>query len=73
MCEKCNWQDHLNYINEGIEDGIDNEVFVGIRDWIEENHHITARQKEVTESIFNDYYSEDWSIYPEDSPYEMQM
>lgn len=56
MCNRCNWNDHLEEIEGMIHEpeydfAID--TIEGIYDWVFKNHHITEKQTEDIENIKN--------------------
>ena len=56
MCNSCGWEAHLVEIEEMLEDEnyeFASDTLEGIRDWIEENNHITENQQMAIENISN--------------------
>ena len=54
MCDSCDWEDVLEEIDDMVsEERYDfaADTLNGIRDWIEENQHVTERQKDAVTNI----------------------
>ena len=54
MCRHCEWEDYLSKCQEMLEDpdcAFAYDTIEGIGDWIEENEHVTERQKEAVDNI----------------------
>jgi len=54
MCKYCDWEDMLATIEEMMDDDdfdFAYDTLSGIKDWVEENHHITERQTEAVNNI----------------------
>ncbi len=57
MCDSCNYEENLKLINEMLDDGYEYEfaedTLSGIREWIEENKHVTEKQEQAILNIYN--------------------
>lgn len=54
MCDSCDWEDELHAIQDMIDDGrfrYGHEVLEGVAEWVEENEHITDKQKFAVERV----------------------
>ncbi len=53
MCNRCEWEDHLETLS-GLVDDPDYEwasILPSIKEWVEENEHITPRQKQAVRNV----------------------
>ena len=56
MCTKCDWESVLADCNALLSDPdfeFAEDTVEGIKDWIEENHHVTERQADAISNIQN--------------------
>jgi len=56
MCENCQYQECLNQIHDMLLDDdycFAEDTLIGIKKWILEKEHVTERQKESVNNIFN--------------------
>lgn len=56
MCDTCNWNLYVDTIDTLLDDGeydFASDTLYGIRDFAEENEHITEGQKKAVENIHN--------------------
>lgn len=54
MCDDCEWVDQLDAIDDLLEDEryeFAQDTLEGIREWVEENEHITDGQKKAINNI----------------------
>jgi len=54
MCSRCDWQEHLEEIDEMLSDpdyDFAEDTLRGIYEWVEENEHITERQISAVSNI----------------------
>ena len=54
MCENCEWEEELDRATKMIEQGQFDfalETLEGIKDWVQENEHITDRQSTALDNI----------------------
>lgn len=57
MCDKCNWESALALADEMLDDPEERYSFADdtisdIRDWIEENEHVTENQEQALQNIY---------------------
>ena len=56
MCDECDWAEYLEKIEDMLNDHTYKKSFnflEGVYDWVEDNQHITDRQKEVVDKIYD--------------------
>jgi len=54
MCEKCDWEEYLEGMDNMMEDPdyeFALETIEGIHNWVENKSHITDKQKEAVDNI----------------------
>lgn len=54
MCLSCGWEDVLEELEELLEDDEylwAEDTLLGIGEWVEENEHVTQRQRRAIENI----------------------
>lgn len=56
MCSKCDWETYLEDISDMLSNSdyfFAQDTLEGIREWVEENEHITPAQKQAVENIYD--------------------
>jgi hypothetical protein len=56
MCDYCEWEDYVEKIDNMLSDGKYDfaiETLKGIKEWVEDNGHITDRQMEAVDNIYS--------------------
>jgi hypothetical protein len=55
MCKTCQWEKALEALNEMTEEtdtyGWASKTLYGIKEWVEDNEHVTERQEQAIENI----------------------
>lgn len=55
MCSRCDWEDVLERIEEMLGDSdydFARDTLEGIREWVEDEEHVTERQKTAVDNIY---------------------
>ena len=56
MCDNCDWEHYLARSEEILEEK-ETPLMLGIYNWIDEHHHVTIKQADTIDDIYNEMNS----------------